>query len=279
MAEDPSTLEEPIAGLSSDDITPNVYEGGFKTWECSVDLAEYLLRQIEENAGRMAQDINFIELGAGSALPTLVFFQYLLSRSPSPRPVSPTISLTVSDYNLSVLTLSTIPNLLLTWCGRRTLLSLQASGDLEVTPELCKDFIVDLESRGIEVRVVSGSWGTHFVELIPTIPPRNLVPSPKLLLASETIYSPDTLASFTDTLAGSIRAAENVGGTAVGLVAAKKMYFGVGGGVDEFSRVLREKGGEAKVVWESDGPGVGRVILEVKATRFGKTGVEWRQDV
>ncbi len=42
MAED--TSEQSCAvGLSTDDITPNVYEGGFKTWECSVDLAKYIL--------------------------------------------------------------------------------------------------------------------------------------------------------------------------------------------------------------------------------------------
>lgn len=28
-----------IAGLEKGDITPNFYEGGFKTWECSIDLA------------------------------------------------------------------------------------------------------------------------------------------------------------------------------------------------------------------------------------------------
>lgn len=31
------------AGLDSDDIRSNVYEGGFKTWECSIDLAKLLL--------------------------------------------------------------------------------------------------------------------------------------------------------------------------------------------------------------------------------------------
>ena len=50
------------------------------------------------------------------------------------------------------------------------------------------------------------------------------------------------------------------------LIAAKRVYFGVGGGVDEFLRVLGEMGGRGKVVWET-GPesGVGRVILEVTA--------------
>lgn len=51
MAEDPSSGREPIAGLSDDDIEPCIYEGGFKTWECSVDLARYLAEMIvrEEN--------------------------------------------------------------------------------------------------------------------------------------------------------------------------------------------------------------------------------------
>lgn len=54
MAEDPgvgetdgektSSSTSVIAGLlsASDDITPRVYEGGFKTWECAIDLAGYL---------------------------------------------------------------------------------------------------------------------------------------------------------------------------------------------------------------------------------------------
>ena len=83
------------------------------------------------------------------------------------------------------------------------------------------------------------------------------------VLASETIYSPATLVPFTETLLGVLRML--VGGDlpAIGLVAAKKVYFGVGGGVDEFVKTLEERGGNAKVVWESEGAGVGRVILEV----------------
>ena len=48
MAEDSQSddsAESPIPGLSTDDITPNIYEGGFKTWECALDLAEYLLNR------------------------------------------------------------------------------------------------------------------------------------------------------------------------------------------------------------------------------------------
>ena len=42
MAEDQDYGQSPTIGLSTDDITPNIYEGGFKTWECSVDLASFL---------------------------------------------------------------------------------------------------------------------------------------------------------------------------------------------------------------------------------------------
>ncbi len=31
--------ENSLANLSTDDLKPRIYEGGFKTWECSVDLA------------------------------------------------------------------------------------------------------------------------------------------------------------------------------------------------------------------------------------------------
>lgn len=44
MAEDSAEEQndELIAGLEKGDITPNFYEGGFKTWECSIDLAGFV---------------------------------------------------------------------------------------------------------------------------------------------------------------------------------------------------------------------------------------------
>lgn len=32
--------EELISGLEEGDLKPNFYEGGFKTWECALDLAK-----------------------------------------------------------------------------------------------------------------------------------------------------------------------------------------------------------------------------------------------
>lgn len=45
MAEDPLRDPNMIEGLSKDDITPGLYEGGLKTWECSIDLASYVASQ------------------------------------------------------------------------------------------------------------------------------------------------------------------------------------------------------------------------------------------
>ena len=42
MAEDEFLSRDSQHGLSNDDIVPGVYEGGFKTWECSMDLAQYV---------------------------------------------------------------------------------------------------------------------------------------------------------------------------------------------------------------------------------------------
>jgi protein-histidine N-methyltransferase len=38
-----SSTSKLSAGLDKSDIETNVYEGGFKTWECSVDLAKLVL--------------------------------------------------------------------------------------------------------------------------------------------------------------------------------------------------------------------------------------------
>ena len=65
MAEDTSSTPEPIAGLSNDDIAPNVYEGGFKTWECSVDLANYLAFSHLADDQSMLEPNNVIEVRVG----------------------------------------------------------------------------------------------------------------------------------------------------------------------------------------------------------------------
>ena len=85
-----------------------------------------------------------------------------------------------------------------------------------------------------------------------------------IFLASETIYSPNSLHAFTEVLLKALTSAEETQGHGRALIAAKKIYFGVGGGVDEFLKILSMMGGKAAMAWESKDEGVGRVIMEVQ---------------
>ena len=100
-------------------------------------------------------------------------------------------------------------------------------------------------------------------------------PTLTLILASETIYSPSSIRAFTQTVMALLEAnSKRPTDQAVALVAAKRVYFGVGGGVDEFLAVLAEIGGYGRCVWDSShgeggGNGVGRCILEVGVRPVG----------
>lgn len=154
---------------------------------------------------------------------------------------------------------------------------------------------------------ISGAWGDPFVDLIlppPSHPSRSPSPStkmvsnpiqgsasdpasasiptrqkrPVLILCSETIYSPSSLHAFTSTLLSLLRRSGDPG-RSMALVAAKKIYFGIGGGVDDFTAEAQRAGGVVGVVKEfgggssaaagGKGGGVGRVILKVTLEKRG----------
>jgi protein-histidine N-methyltransferase len=65
MAEDSAghDNEELIAGIEKGDIKPNFYEGGFKTWECALDLAKLSLDEdILNGFSDGMQDTHIIEV-------------------------------------------------------------------------------------------------------------------------------------------------------------------------------------------------------------------------
>jgi protein-histidine N-methyltransferase len=74
-----------------------------------------------------------------------------------------------------------------------------------------------------------------------------------MVLSSEGIYSPTSLPQFTKVLVTCLR------GQA--LIASKKVYFGVGGGIIEFERELAKYHRQGEIVWE--GGQVGRVIVRL----------------
>ena len=264
MAEDynTETRETSIPGLSTDDITPTFYEGGFKTWECAVDLAKYLTSKNFQFEHLRERDVRIVELGAGSALPSLSLLQQWKRSQGSTSPALPNLHLILADYNQSVLELATIPNLFLTWNSK----SISPSGECEITPSVLAEFLQDLWRHNVTIWPISGSWGNSFVTTISPFLPSGK-PIDTIILASETIYSPSSIRAFIHVLLELISNTEKSAGVVKAWVAAKRVYFGVGGGVNQFLRILEQMGGAATVVWENDGPGVGRVILEVVKAR------------
>lgn len=170
----------------------------------------------------------------------------------------------------------TLPNLLLTWnylvnsprekpsTSADNAISSERNQDqedeqdeeeLEITPELLENFQQDLTRRGITIDFISGAWSPAFVDLAlsSTGESTGKGSNRTLILASETIYSPSSLGAFSETLLALLRrsaAAETSKSRA--LLAAKKVYFGVGGGVDEFLAVLRNIGDDGIEVKQAD---------------------------
>jgi protein-histidine N-methyltransferase len=181
---------------------------------------------------------------------------------------------TLADYNVDVLRLVTLPNLLLTWAmhlpvSEEPLNSSSQNpmhvpnsdhGELDIKPELLSAFQQHISSQGIILAMVSGSWlpTKSFLSLLPTAPELST-----FVMASETIYSRPALRAFTEVLAGILKEVRM--GKAV--VAAKRVYFGVGGSVEEFRRECSTRGMVAYEMPNEDGfgeGGVSRVVMEVQ---------------
>ena len=245
--------DELIRGLDQGDLTSGLYEGGFKTWECAVDLAARLSQNpLPEN-----EDWHTVELGAGSAIPSLVLFQSALRAG---RGASKS-HFTFCDYNAEVLRLVTAPNVLLAWWEEQKLQGHVADEEgkeleLEIDGNVKQRFLHECERRAITFSFVSGGWDMALVELVAGGRHVDNI----LILASETIYSPGSLSPFAQTV---YELLDRSRGKGKALIAAKQIYFGVGGGVQEFVPLMDRTGclvQQREVV--RDG-GVGRVILEV----------------
>jgi protein-histidine N-methyltransferase len=283
MAEDDGTTASPLAGLESSDLQQNVYEGGYKTWECSLDLVRFLLdRGPRKDLDDLVRVGHVIEMGCGSALPSLLLFQYAVKEGLG-------MYFTLTDYNADVLRCVTLPNLLLAWVATLSredsaalfseqtpnpLLQESDSGssaeigegeeekeneDLYITPGLLQAFKTCLTNTGITLTFLSGSWSptSALLPLIPSSPDLNT-----FILGSETIYSPASLTAFADAIVA-LMGRVKMGKT---LVAAKRVYFGVGGSVDGFREECSRRGCVASEL-EFEGLGEGgvrRCLVEVQ---------------
>ncbi|KAL3229127.1 hypothetical protein RNJ44_02214 [Nakaseomyces bracarensis] len=235
---------EILLGDTAEDVRKNVYEGGLKSWECSLDLIELITKF--ENEYSTSQ---IFDMGCGTALPSsFVFGKYLESGS------TDGLNMILSDYNSSVLQLVTVPNLIITWAKkvlseaeweqlqRATDENIQVTDDeLQLSTALLEAFVTDISRRNIKINLISGSWGRKFSNLIETL----IQPGfPLLALSSETIYQPENLPVVAETILA-LYESQNGRNTKV-LVAAKDIYFGVGGSIIEFENYLQKRIQELK---------------------------------
>lgn len=275
-----------LAGLETGDLSSGVYEGGYKTWECAVDLGGFVAGagllhgddSLAEEEGETETETeteggvrHVIELGAGSAVPSLVLLVRLLERRRKrggQEKHGPRVRFTLCDYNEDVLRLGTAVNVFLatalslpqagTGAGVGASLEDDDEGDMEIDDELVQQVLSSLQAANVEVDFISGAWGADFVRLARGEDAKD--DTKLLLLASETIYSPDSLHAFSRTVLDILKLSKR---KKTALIAAKKVYFGVGGGVREFEEVIKKLGGSSKVVLDVKSAGVGRVVLEV----------------
>ena len=163
----------------------------------------------------------------------------------------------------------TLPNLLLAWATTTSppLIPTSTSpedrqGDLELTPDLLRQFKTTLNDSQISLQLLSGSWSPLLASLIPASPPD----LGTLILGAETIYSPAATAAFVEivvTLLGRVKMAK-------AMIGAKRLYFGVGGSVDGLKEACREVGAVAYEIENhgvpgmEEGRGVGRALVEVQ---------------
>ncbi|KAI8995430.1 hypothetical protein BD414DRAFT_456206 [Trametes punicea] len=300
------------------DLVPGVYEGGLKTWECSLDLVDCLDGIYGTTVAQRLRGKRLLELGCGTAIPSLYLLQRIFAAEPSQ---DAKVHVHLQDYNDLVLRLVTLPNVILAWymtpasSAFRTNTSATVHdntndldvepeplppvdptepGELPVTPALTAAFLESLREYGVQLKFFSGSWSTFDIKKAGG--PYDVV------LTSETIYRMDSLPSLVDLMQratavprhgsrdGTFSLADSTsrlsltdkvslphlaGEPYLCLVAAKLVYFGVGGGVKEFIQAVehpdttsdgngmaRKPRGVVRTVWERV-HGVKRSVMQV----------------
>lgn len=280
-----------LGGLATGDLSTGIYEGGFKTWECAVDLAGFVAPRAH-SMDRMSE-WHVIELGAGSAIPSLVLLQRLLRARIGAAGIlqeqdrgGRKLRFTLCDYNEDVLRLCTAVNVFLTVLLNSTKAGFEKGdelddgegygteeGNIEVDEPLTQTALRMLYDANIEIDFISGAWSDAFLQLLHQ---RQQTPQEEstlqnrphtLVLASETIYSLDSLGPFSRVVMNTLESVQRAeAGKVEAFVAAKQVYFGVGGGIAEFEEKIKMLGGRTRTALNAKGAGVGRVVLEVSVS-------------
>ncbi|CEH11978.1 Predicted methyltransferase [Ceraceosorus bombacis] len=220
------------AGLveADSDLVPGVYEGGLKTWECSLDLIAALDAHDRRDDGESSDTVPFhwlgglsvVELGCGTAIPACFLLARLMCVEIDDARQETILQL--CDFNEQVLKLVTLPNLILAWYTSPASSAFRASvagasgesegieldlvpatGEVDLSDELLAAFKESLKHRKVALRFFSGPWKdletcsrATSSQMAPSRAPQLL--EADLLLSSETIYSPPDQTALLDIL-------------------------------------------------------------------------------
>ncbi|KAK9805883.1 hypothetical protein WJX73_000781 [Symbiochloris irregularis] len=217
--------------VTASDLLPGRYEGGFKLWECALDLA----RSLQLNAGAKAtsqslQGHKVIELGCGHGIPGIVA---LLAGA----------AVDFQDYNAEVLSRLTCPNVAANCTSSDQAGTSTASAESCFPPEPSAASDAHLgtsgkpprRSTGPSTRFFAGDWAA-----MPSfLRSEGLVGTYDLVLSAETIYSQDSLRALHDCILACLKRPHGQA-----LIAAKVHYFGIelGGGVAAFTDLVHRLG-------------------------------------
>ena len=241
-------------------LQSGVYEGGAAVWECSLDLVQYLKddASIEDRlfgglpammAGSDSSPENeldsdpvyVLELGCGHALPScLLLRQSLLYRRRSSNGMRE-LRVAMVDYNRSVVENVTLPNVLINTAG----LGADAEQLVRRTVALGSGDWMDLSRQLLQQRRNTESDPRTECDPPATVDAtddsaaalRTLLPPDgrfDLILAAETLYTTQAAAETAHFVRRHLRRDSR----GIALVASKRYYFGVGGGVDDFRESL-----------------------------------------
>ncbi|KAI8847335.1 hypothetical protein BC829DRAFT_363071 [Chytridium lagenaria] len=216
-------LENVVLGDS--DLVDGDYEGGFKTWECSLDLVAYLTTiDIAQKRAKL-----IIQLGCGSGLPGL----YCMKQN---------CTVDFQDYNEEVLRLVTLPNVLL---------------NVATPPEIDENGTFETEVSGdvlLGVGFLKGDWGLQ-VRRSCTVDGGKY----DVVLSSETIYSAEMHGDLHDAIERSLERPHGLRN----FIAAKMSYFGCTGTLLTFLELVASRGVfKSEIVWTRD-EGVARRIVRL----------------
>lgn len=220
MTEDNKEVNELLIDNNLSDLNKNSYEGGFKVWECSYDLIDHMASSNSIVSG------DIIEVGSGTSLPSC----YLLREKLIKGDKSP-MTLVLSDFNYDVLRLVTLPNLIINWLTSKN--GDVEGGEFRFDEELALQFMEDMKNFNITLKFILGGWSQQFIDMVKGY-------SFKLILSCETIYSLDSISILAKII-------DELSSNTTTLIAAKNYYFGVGGSVNDFVKVIRRYGREVRV--------------------------------